>query len=295
MQIGAFGDALSEVFRALRLNPRSMESHTLLGDIYIHQGEYSNALASFKKALKFDPENTKIGKSIKRAKKITKAVSAFESAINDQQWGEALEHFVVLQELTPQVTDNVHIMQKLAKAQLESRKFQETLATCEKILSLNSNSVEALLLRGEAHLMQDNFQEARNDFNAARQINPNEHRILEALQRLERKEKMALRKDYYKIMGVSKEATHSEIKKAYRKLALANHPDKHPDGEKEQYVLKFQEITEAYEILSDQEKRGRYDRGEDTNQQQQGGGNPFGHGFNPFGGGGGFQFHFQHG
>ena len=165
------------------------------------------------------------------------------------------------------------------------------MATCEKILSLNSNSVEDLLLRGEAHLIQDNSQEARNDFNAACQIDPNEHRILEALQRLERKEKMALRKDYYKVIGVSKEATHSEIKKAYRKLAMANHfqPDRHRGAEKEHYVLMFQEILEAYEILSDQEKRGRYDRGEDTNQQQQSGGNPLGHGFNPFGGGGGFQ------
>ena len=138
--------------------------------------------------------------------------------------------------------------------------------------------------------MKDDFQLARQDLNAARQANPNDRRAMEALQRLERKEKMALRKDYYKVMGVPKDATASQIKKAYRKLALTNHPDKHPESEKEHYEAIFQEVTEAYEILSDDEKRGRYDRGEDIDIRQQH--NPF-QGFQ--GGGFPFKFHFQQG
>ena len=64
--------------------------------------------------------------------------------------------------------------------------------------------------------------------------------------------------DYYKILGVSKSATADEIKKAYRKLAIANHPDKHPD-EKEKYEEKFKEINEAYSVLSDPQKKKQYD------------------------------------
>ena len=65
--------------------------------------------------------------------------------------------------------------------------------------------------------------------------------------------------DYYEILGVSKTATQDEIKKAYRKLAVANHPDKHPD-EKDKYEKKFKEINEAYSILSDPQKRANYDQ-----------------------------------
>eukprot|EP00795_Rhopilema_esculentum_P014508 gene14508-5568_t len=65
--------------------------------------------------------------------------------------------------------------------------------------------------------------------------------------------------DYYKILGVSKDADEKEIKKAYRKLALKWHPDKNPDNVKEAEE-KFKSISEAYDILSDQEKRAVYDR-----------------------------------
>ncbi|HFC47149.1 MAG TPA: J domain-containing protein, partial [Dissulfuribacter thermophilus] len=64
-------------------------------------------------------------------------------------------------------------------------------------------------------------------------------------------------KDYYKILGVSKDATQEEIKKAFRKLALKYHPDRHK-GDKEAEE-RFKEINEAYAVLSDPEKRRQYD------------------------------------
>src|SRR4029077_20670756 len=65
-------------------------------------------------------------------------------------------------------------------------------------------------------------------------------------------------KDYYKILGVSKSATQDEIKKAYRKLALKYHPDRNPGDKKAEEA--FKELAEAYEVLSDAEKRPRYDQ-----------------------------------
>jgi DnaJ family protein C protein 7 len=81
------------------------------------------------------------------------------------------------------------------------------------------------------------------------------------LQKAELELKKSLRKDYYKILGVSKDASDSEIKKAYRKLALQNHPDKNAGDEKAE--ARFKEIGEAYAILSDPQKRQRFDSGVD--------------------------------
>jgi curved DNA-binding protein len=69
---------------------------------------------------------------------------------------------------------------------------------------------------------------------------------------------MATNEDYYRILGVSKNATETEIKKAYRKLALQHHPDRNP-GDKGAEE-KFKKINEAYAVLSDKEKRAQYDR-----------------------------------
>lgn len=69
---------------------------------------------------------------------------------------------------------------------------------------------------------------------------------------------MADKRDYYDVLGIQKGASEDEIKKAFRKKARENHPDLHPDDPS--YVEKFQEINEANEVLSDPEKRARYDQ-----------------------------------
>lgn len=112
------------------------------------------------------------------------------------------------------------------------------------------------------------------------------------------------KRDYYEILGVSKSATAAEIKKAYRKKAIEHHPDKNPDNKDAE--AKFKEAAEAYEVLSDDNKKARYDQyghqafdggggfnGGGMNMEdifsQFGdifGGGGFGGGFSGFGGGG---------
>ena len=167
----------------------------------------------------------------------------------------------------------------------------------------------------------------------AREIDPQNRDVVEGLNRIQKLKKSASRKDYYKVLGVSKDASQSEIKKAFRKLAKQYHPDKAEEGDLEQNQKKMGEINEAYQVLGDEgkyfndfciililmliyvETRQKYDLGDDPNDPYQGqngggggGGNPFqgfhqafrsggfpGGGFPGGGGhgGGGFQFHFD--
>ena len=93
------------------------------------------------------------------------------------------------------------------------------------------------------------------------------------------------KRDYYEVLGISKSANEDEIKKAYRSLAKKYHPDMNPgDAEAE---VKFKEVNEAYAVLSDSEKRSKYDRfGHDAFDPSSGGG------FGGFGGFGGADFDF---
>ena len=96
------------------------------------------------------------------------------------------------------------------------------------------------------------------------------------------------KRDYYEVLGVEKTATEADIKKAYRTLAKKYHPDMNPDNKEAE--VKFKEVNEAYAVLSDEEKRAKYDRfGHAAFDPSAGGG---GSGFGGFGGFGGADFDF---
>lgn len=115
---------------------------------------------------------------------------------------------------------------------------------------------------------------------------------------------MADYKDYYKILGVGKNATDAEIKKAFKSAARKYHPDLHPDAKKAEMTEKFKDVNEAYAVLSDKQKRAIYDqvgqegyqnyaRGGGSASGAQGrsraysGGNPFGGAYRRYTGGNG--------
>lgn len=96
---------------------------------------------------------------------------------------------------------------------------------------------------------------------ALAESNPQDAGLAKEVRAAELELKKSKRKDFYKILSLEKDASENDIKKAYRRLAIVHHPDKNPDDE--DAAGRFKEVGEAYETLSDPEKRARYDSGED--------------------------------
>lgn len=144
-------------------------------------------------------------------------------------------------------------------------KSQDAISDCTSALEIDSNYMKALLLRARCHKDIENFEDCVKDYETAlkQEKTPEIRNALREAKLLLKKSK---RKDYYKILGVSKNASDDEIKKAYRKRALSYHPDRHvnaTDEEKKETEKKFKEVGEAYAVLSDPQKKARYDSGQD--------------------------------
>lgn len=133
-------------------------------------------------------------------------------------------------------------------------------------------------------------------------IDQHNQRADEGVKKTKKMSQQAKKRDYYKILGVRKNASKKEILKAYRKLAQKWHPDNFmAESEKKAAEKKFMDIASAKEVLSNEEMRAKFDNGEDPldpEQQANGGFNPFGGGFHPFSQGfhgsqGGYTFKFN--
>ncbi|KAJ1305071.1 hypothetical protein OPQ81_000111 [Rhizoctonia solani] len=120
----------------------------------------------------------------------------------------------------------------------------------------------------------ERWEEAVREWKAIAEADPSDTGAQREARKAELEHKKSQRKDYYKILGVAKDADDGTIKKAYRKMAIQHHPDKNPGNAEAE--AKFKDISEAYETLSDPQKRARYDAGDDIDMSDM------------FGGGGGY-------
>ncbi|KAJ6473119.1 hypothetical protein C8R45DRAFT_1012292 [Mycena sanguinolenta] len=177
---------------------------------------------------------------------------------------------------------------------------------CQMLYDMEGGDSDADALRGlgEAALVKEEWEEAVRLLEKAFDATGRGDRDFQAqLQKAQRLLKQSRAKDYYKVLGVARDADQRTIKKAFRNAAKTSHPDK---GGTE---AKMAAVNEAYEVLSNPELRQRFDNGDDPNDNS--GGHAFQQGGNPFaffqqaggfpggfpGGGGGreFKFHFSHG
>ncbi|CAN1274788.1 DnaJ protein P58IPK homolog [Linum perenne] len=319
-----FSAAISESGHILREDESNLEALLLRGRAYYYLADHDVASKHYQKGLRLDPEHSELKKAYFGLKNLLKKTKSAEDNVNKGKLRVAVEDYRAALALDPDhLAYNVHLHMGLCKVLVKLGRGKDALASCNEVLNIDEDLLEALvqrsflwsiLQRGEAKLLLEDWEGAVEDLKSAAQQSPQDMDIREALMRAEKALKMSKRKDWYKILGVSKTASIAEIKRAYKKLALQWHPDKNVQN-REEAEDKFREIAAAYEVLGDDEKRARFDSGEDLEDMGGGGGNPFGGGGGgqhysfqfedgfpggfggfdggfPGGGGGGFQFHF---
>jgi len=223
---------------------------------------------------------------------------------------EAIEHYKGAIDIEP---DHVNFKKPtsflIVQAYSKNKQHKEAIALAQSLVKEFDNTVDTLWALGDAQTDAEKFDDALRTFREALEAAPegegeDTKKAKEKVRQAEVALKQSKEKNYYKILGLPRTASAKDIKKAYRQLALEWHPDKNADN-KEEAEKKFQDISEANEVLSDPELKAKYDRGEPVFENQGGGGGGRG-GFNPnqqffhhfqqggggFGGGGGRQrFH----
>jgi DnaJ family protein C protein 7 len=260
--VNALGEAQNMAMSLLRNNNQDPDALVLRGRILYAQGENDKAIQHFRSALSCDPDFKDAVKNLRMVQKLERMKEEGNAAFKSGKFQEAIDTYGKALEVDPaNKLTNSKILQNRALCHSRQKSWTAAIADCDKALELDPGYTKARKTRAKALGESGNWQEAVREYKAIQEENPSEPGIAKDIRNAELEEKKAQRKDYYKILGIEKDATEQQIKKAYRKLAIVHHPDKNPGDE--EAAERFKEIQEAHETLSDEQKRERYDSGAD--------------------------------
>ncbi|OJD28840.1 tpr-like protein [Diplodia corticola] len=285
--VNALGEAQSQAMILLRANSQDPEALVLRGRSLYGQGDNAKAIQHFRQALSCDPDFKDAIKWLRTVQKLDRMKEEGNQAFKSGKYQEAVDTYSQALEVDPQNKGiNSKLLQNRATANIKLKNYQQSVDDCTRALELDSTYLKARKTKAKALGELGKFDAAIQELNAVKDASPGEPGIDKDIRNMQLESKKAQRKDYYKILGVEKDADDNQIKKAYRKLAIVHHPDKNRDDP--EAAERFKDIGEAYETLSDPQKRARYDSGEDLidpSEMFSGGGGFGGGGMGGMGGG----------
>jgi len=266
---GKYGDAQITANEILRKDQHNLEALYVRGICLYYQDQTERAFKLFQQLLRTAPDFQKAKECYKKAKSLEQTKQAGNDAFRTQDYTKA--HELYTQAL------NIDPLNKLTNSKLYCNrgfvntklgKHEDCISDCTKAIELDTTYLKAYLRRAKCYMDTEQYEEAVRDYEKLTKMDRNqEYRQLLKQAKLELKK--SKRKDYYKILGLGKDANEDEIKKAYRKEALKHHPDRHSEANEEEKKLeevKFKEVGEAYSVLSDKQKKQRYDTGQDLDE-----------------------------
>lgn len=296
-------DAIADLSSVLKLDPSNLVALQMRGEVLYLLGDKQSLEAAqlhYRQGLHSDPEHKGMKALYRRLKKVLKYVHRAEDASQRGAHAEAVVEWQSAVKVHPEHSAmNKEFYLQLCTSELHLKHFAEARDACEKVVSFDNGNAQAFAKLSEAQIGLELYEDAVQSAKRALELDDSSQEFNEKVAQAEAALKQSKTKNYYKILGVSRSSKAKAIKKAYRKQALEWHPDKHTDKdetEREKIEKRFLDIAEAYEILSNEETRAMYDRGEDVSgnpQQQQQQQSPFGN--SQFFQQGGRTFHFNFG
>ena len=253
--------------------------------------DYERAEMYFRQALSLDPDNASARTWLRTMKKLERARNEANDFFKRGRYPDAVTHYTSALEIdaTNKIT-NAKLLGNRAMARMKTKDFELAREDCDKALKLDPTYTKAKRTRAKATGEGGDWEQAVKDLKALAEESPGDNDLTKELRNAEIELKKSKQKDYYKILGVDKDAGDKDIERAYKKKAAVLHPDK-TQGDKEKEAM-FKDCLDAKEILTDPQKRQMFDQGIDPNDPSSGmGGGGFPGGMGGMGGmgGGGMQ------
>jgi len=248
--VNSLGDAQNVAMSILRNNSQDPEALVLRGRILYAQGENEKAIQHFRSALQCDPDYRDAVKYLRMVQKLDRMKEEGNGHFKSGRYKQAVDVYSQALEVDPSNKGtNSKILQNRAMCYIRLKDYKPAVADTTRALELDPSYTKARKTRSKALGESGDWEEAVRELKGVQEANPSEPGIAKDIRNAELELKKSKRKDYYKILGVEKDASDTAIKKAYRKLAIVHHPDKNPDDEAA--ADRFKDIGEAYETLSD--------------------------------------------
>lgn len=264
--LGRYQESQEIANNALHLDKTNADAIYVRGMCLYYEDNLDSAFNHFQQVLRLAPDHKKAMDIYKKAKELKKTKESGNQAYKDCRFQEAFNLYTQALAIDPlNKKANAKLYFNRATVQHRLAKTKDAVNDCTAALQLDDTYLKALLRRANCYMDLGEYEDAVRDYEKVCKLNKSrEHRKL--LQDAKFALKKSKRKDYYQILGVDRNATDNDIKKAYKKKALMLHPDRHASASesvKKDQEKKFKELGEAYGILSDPKKKARYDSGQD--------------------------------
>ncbi|KOS19271.1 DnaJ -like protein subfamily C member 7 -like protein [Escovopsis weberi] len=246
----------------LRNNSQDPEALVLRGRVLYGQGENDKAIQSFRMAANCDPDFKDAIKWLRIVQKLDRMKEEGNADFKAGRLQAAIQKYTEALDIDPtNKSMNAKLLQNRAQCKIKLKQYDEAISDSERAVGLDPGYTKARKTKANALGLSGKWEDSVREWKSIQEMDPEDRTIPKEIRKAELELKKTQRKDYYKIMGLEKDADANDIKRAYRKMAVKLHPDKNPGDEEAE--AKFKDMQEAYETLSDPQKRARYDNGDD--------------------------------
>ena len=261
-------DALAYINKAINFEDKMKdpEFDYLIALTLYFEGENEKAKKQINLMKQKNNFNEQTEQLLKKVNEIEGIKNKANEIFKQKKYEEAIEEYTKILEFDPQNKKfNSLILANRALCYQKLKKNTEALRDSNQSVKLNPYYARGYVKRGNVYMELKMFDDARADFQKAKELDPSVSGIEGYLNDAKNQQEKARKRDYYAILGIDRNANEHDIKRAYKKMAMKYHPDRNAESEetKKMAEKKFIDVNDAYSVLSDPKKKSMYDQGID--------------------------------